>query len=94
MLKQLSQDVYLTIDVDIFDPSLVPATGTPEPGGLLWPEVLNILKQVCATKNMVGFDVVELLPHKGDIASDFTVAKLVWKMMGMSSSKSSIIGDM
>jgi agmatinase len=79
---QLRKDVYLTIDVDIFDPSVVPATGTPEPGGLFWYEVLDILKGVCATKNVVGFDVVELAPRKGDIASDFTIAKLIYKLIG------------
>jgi agmatinase len=79
---QLHKDVYLTIDVDIFDPSVVPATGTPEPGGLFWYEVLDVLKGVCATKNVVGFDVVELAPRKGDIASDFTIAKLIYKIIG------------
>jgi agmatinase len=80
--RQLSKDVYLTIDVDVFDPSVIPATGTPEPGGLFWYEVLDILKSVCATKNIVGFDVVELSPRKGDISSDFTIAKLVYKILG------------
>lgn len=80
--NQLHKDVYITIDVDVFDPSLVPATGTPEPGGLFWYEVLDILKGVCATKNIVGFDVVELAPRKDDIASDFTIAKLIYKVLG------------
>ena len=80
--KQLHKDVYITIDVDVFDPSVIPATGTPEPGGLFWYEVLDILKSVCAAKNVVGFDVVELSPRKGDIASDFTIAKLIYKLMG------------
>lgn len=79
---QLSQNVYITIDVDVFDPSIIPSTGTPEPGGMLWYEVLDILKGVCATKNVVGFDVVELSPKKGDIVSDFTAARLVHKVMG------------
>jgi agmatinase len=79
---QLHKDVYITIDVDVFDPSVVPATGTPEPGGLFWYEVLDILKGVCATKNVVGFDVVELAPRQGDIASDFTIAKLIYKILG------------
>ncbi|MBN2058499.1 MAG: agmatinase [Candidatus Saganbacteria bacterium] len=84
---QLSQNVYITIDVDVFDPSIIPSTGTPEPGGMLWYEVLDILKGVCATKNVVGFDVVELSPKKGDIVSDFTAARLVHKVMGYISSK-------
>ncbi|MDD5594043.1 MAG: agmatinase [Candidatus Margulisbacteria bacterium] len=79
---QLRKDVYITIDVDVFDPAVIPATGTPEPGGLFWYEVLDILKGVCATKNVVGFDVVELSPRRGDIASDFTAAKLVYKLIG------------
>jgi agmatinase len=85
--SQLSKNVYITIDVDVFDPSVIPSTGTPEPGGLFWYEVLDILQRVCRDKNVVAFDVVELAPRKGDIASDFTVAKLVWKMMGYLSAK-------
>jgi agmatinase len=85
--NQLNQNVYITLDVDVFDPSVVPATGTPEPGGMYWYEVLDVLKGVCATKNIVGFDVVELSPRKGDNVSDFTVAKLVYKIMGLISAK-------
>jgi len=80
--NQLSQNVYITIDVDVFDPSIVPAVGTPEPGGMFWYEVLDILSLICQDKNIVGFDVMELSPRKGDLASDFTVAKLVYKVMG------------
>ncbi len=82
IVEQLHKDVYLTIDVDVFDPSVVPATGTPEPGGLFWYEVLDLLKAVCAKKNIVGFDVVELSPRRGDLAPDFTIAKLIYKLMG------------
>ncbi len=84
--NQLSKDVYITIDVDVFDPSLIPATGTPEPGGMFWYEVIDILSRVCRDKNIIGFDVVELAPIKGMHASDFTVAKLVYKIMGYISS--------
>lgn len=80
--NQLHKNVYITIDVDVFDPSVIPATGTPEPGGMFWYEVLDVLKGVCATKNVIGFDVVELAPRKGDNAPDFTVAKLIYKLMG------------
>lgn len=80
--NQLTKDVYITIDVDIFDPSVIPSTGTPEPGGMFWYEVLDILKGVCQTKNVVGFDVVELAPRKGEIAPDFTIAKLIYKVIG------------
>jgi agmatinase len=80
---QLSKNVYITIDLDVFDPSVLPATGTPEPGGMFWYEVLDILKDVCATKNVVGFDVMELSPRKGENVSDFTAAKLIYKLMGL-----------
>jgi agmatinase len=86
--NQLSKDVYITIDVDVFDPSLIPATGTPEPGGMFWYEVIDILSRICRDKNIVGFDVVELAPIKGMHASDFTVAKLIYKIMGYITSKS------
>lgn len=82
ILKQLSKNVYITIDVDVFDPSVVPAVGTPEPGGYDWYKVLEILRTVIANKNVVGFDVVELSPRKDDLASDFTVAKLIYKLIG------------
>jgi agmatinase len=78
----LSRHVYLTIDVDVFDPVVIPATGTPEPGGYAWAELLSILKKVCAQHRIVGFDVVELSPRRGDIASDFTAARLVYKLIG------------
>lgn len=79
---QLHKNVYISIDVDVFDPSVIPSTGAPEPGGMFWYEVLDVLKGVCATKNTVGFDVVELAPRKGDNAPDFTAAKLIYKLMG------------
>jgi len=85
--NQLSRDVYITIDVDVFDPSVIPATGTPEPGGMFWYEVLDVLKGVCRDKNVVGFDVVELAPRRDEPASDFTIAKLIYKIMGFLSSK-------
>ncbi|MFC1571640.1 agmatinase [Candidatus Margulisiibacteriota bacterium] len=86
IIDRLSDNVYITIDVDVFDPSVVPATGAPEPGGLGWYKVLNILAEVCKAKNVVGFDVVELSPRKGDIASDFTIAKLIYKLISYISS--------
>lgn len=82
ILKQLSDTVYITFDVDVFDPSIVPATGTPEPGGLLWEQILNVLKQVIKEKNVVGMDFVELAPRKDDNVSDFTIAKLIYKAIG------------
>ncbi len=82
ILKQLSKDVYVTIDIDGLDPSIVPATGTPEPGGLGWYQVLDLLKAVAKEKKVVGFDLVELSPVKGLHAADFIAAKLTYKMIG------------
>ena len=82
VLASLSPRVYLTIDLDGFDPSLVPATGTPEPGGLDWYQVTALIRAVAARKQIVGMDVVELLPHPGHHASDFLAAKLVYKCLG------------
>jgi agmatinase len=78
----LTDNVYLTIDVDCFDSSVVPATGTPEPGGLDWYQVDGLLEQVAKHRTVVGFDVVELLPTKGQWASDFLVAKLIYRILG------------
>ena len=77
----LVDDVYLTIDLDAFDPSLVPATGTPEPGGMLWSEVNELVRRLVARRRLVAFDVVELLPQPGHHASDFLAAKLVYRVL-------------
>lgn len=82
VLADLSQEVYLTIDLDGFDPSLVPATGTPEPGGLDWYQATSLVRAVAEHKKIVGMDVVELLPQPGDHASDFLAARLVYKSLG------------
>jgi len=82
VLDDLSAHVYLTIDVDGFDPSIIPATGTPEPGGLDWHQVTSLVKAVADHKKIVAMDVVELLPQAGDHASDFLAAKLVYKCLG------------
>jgi agmatinase len=70
------------VDLDVFDPAIMPATGTPEPGGLGWYDALGVLRKAISKKNVVGFDVVELCPLPGNIAPDFLAAKLVYKMMG------------
>jgi agmatinase len=75
--------VYLTIDVDGFDPSLVPATGTPEPGGLGWRPALDFLDKLFRRARVVGCDVVELAPIEGLHHVDFTIARLVYKLIGM-----------
>jgi agmatinase len=81
-LKQLKGPVYVTVDLDVFDPGLMPAVGTPEPGGLPWYRVLKILKQVGEQCNVIGADVVELCPIPGLVGPDFLSAKLVYKMIG------------
>lgn len=76
-----TENVYITIDLDGFDPSILPATGTPEPGGLGYYQVLRMLRKVFETKNVVGFDIVELCPNQNDPSSDFVMAKLYYKML-------------
>jgi agmatinase len=83
VVAQQKQNVYVTIDLDAFDPSLLPATGTPEPGGLSWNEVNGVLERLCTERNVIGFDVVELLPRKELWASDFVAAKLVYRFLSM-----------
>ena len=80
--KNLRGDVYVSIDLDVFDPSIMPATGTPEPGGLYWRDVLSLLRLVAAKCNIRGFDVVELAPMPGMVAPDFMAAKLIYRLMG------------
>ncbi|HET9983183.1 MAG TPA: agmatinase [Longimicrobiales bacterium] len=82
VLARLGDDVYISFDVDGFDPSLVPSTGTPEPGGLAWYPVLKLLRRVFRERNVLSADVVELAPIPGFAAPDFLVAKLVYKMIG------------
>jgi agmatinase len=82
VLKNLSRNVYISIDVDGFDPSVIPATGTPVPGGFLWYDALQVVKKVCRSKNIAGVDVVELSPVKNLQVSEFTVAKLIYRLMG------------
>lgn len=82
IVSRLSRNVYITIDLDGFDPSVIPATGTPEPGGLFWSDFLKLMRAVFENKNVVGFDVVELAPIKGQPASDFLAALAVYKMIG------------
>ncbi|MFC1732647.1 agmatinase [candidate division KSB1 bacterium] len=81
-IDALSDDVYITFDIDAFDPSIMPATGTTEPGGLLWYQTLRFLKLVFEKKNVVGFDLVELAPIKDRPDCDFMAAKLVHKVIG------------
>ncbi len=79
----LSENVYITIDLDAFDPSIMPSTGTPEPGGMGWYQTLTFLKKVIESRNLVGFDVVELCPLKTNRAPDFLAAKLIYRILSM-----------
>ncbi|MBT3800878.1 MAG: agmatinase, partial [Bacteroidetes bacterium] len=80
-ISLMTNNVYLTIDLDAFDPSIMPATGTPEPGGLHWDSTLKYLKKVFETKNVVGFDIVEFAPIRGLKAPGFLVSKLYYKLL-------------
>lgn len=81
VLEVLGSNVFITFDLDAFDPSIMAATGTPEPGGLLWYETLEFLRRVFDEKNVVGFDIVELCPNENHPASNFAAAKLYYKML-------------
>jgi len=81
VIDALGENVFITFDLDALDPSIMPSTGTPEPGGLLWYETLQFLQQVFEHKNVVGFDIVELCPNEVDKSSDFLAAKLYYKML-------------
>jgi agmatinase len=80
-IELMTDTVYITFDLDVFDPSIMPATGTPEPGGLDWYTITAYLKKVFARKNVVGFDIVELAPIKGLHHPEFLSAKLYYKML-------------
>lgn len=82
VLRRLTDEICITVDLDVFDPSIMPATGTPEPGGLGWYDVTGVLRKAISNRRVVGFDVVELCPLPGNIAPDFLAAKLVYKMIG------------
>jgi agmatinase len=83
VLATLSDDVYVTFDLDGLDPAILPATGTPEPGGLDWYEAVDLLAAVARRSRIVGFDVVELAPLAGQAASDFTAARLTYRLIGL-----------
>lgn len=84
ILKSLSDTVYITIDLDVFDPSIMAAVGTPEPGGIYWHQALHLLKAISHKKKIVGFDIVELCPDQGSASCAFLAAKLAYKLIGYS----------
>ena len=83
ILDSLSEDVFITFDLDALDPGILPATGTPEPGGLDWFEAVDLLKAVAERSRIVGFDIVELAPIAGQVASDFLAARLTYRLLGL-----------
>jgi agmatinase len=78
----LRGDLYLTIDLDVLDPAVMPATGTPEPGGIAWRDLLRLVREVAKRCRIRGFDVVELAPIPGMVAPDFLASKLIYRTMG------------
>ncbi|MBU0758938.1 MAG: agmatinase [Candidatus Omnitrophica bacterium] len=78
----LSDHVYISIDLDVFDPSIMPSVGTPEPGGMLWYDFLQAVRGIIQGKRVVAFDVVELCPIKDMVGPDFMAAKLIYKLLG------------
>lgn len=80
-IDQMTDNVFITFDLDVLDPSIMPSTGTPEPSGLLWSETVEFLKKVFEEKNVVGFDMVELCPNPTNKAPDFLAAKLYYKLL-------------
>ena len=81
-LEVLKEKVYISIDLDVLDPSIMPAVGTPEPGGLGWYLMLDVLKLIAQDKEIVGFDITELAPLEGNIAPDFLASKLIYRLLG------------
>jgi agmatinase len=82
VIETLSEQVYLTVDLDVLDPSVMPSTGTPEPGGMDWYTLLELIRKVARKKELVGFDVMELCPSRQNRAPDFLAAKLIYKILG------------
>lgn len=80
-IDKLTDNVYITIDLDVFDPSIMPSTGTPEPGGPAYIELIHFLRDVIRYKNVVGFDVVELCPNQTNKSPDFIAAKIIYQLL-------------
>ena len=80
-IETLSENVYITIDLDVFDPSLIPSTGTPEPGGPEYFEIMHFLRDVIRERNVIGFDVVELCPSPANKGPDFIAAKIIYQLL-------------
>jgi len=87
-LDKLTENVYITIDLDVFDPSIMPSTGTPEPGGPAYFELLHFMRDVIKTRNVVGFDIVELCPSATNKSPDFIAAKIIYQLLSYKFAKS------
>ncbi len=87
IIESLSQDVYITIDVDVLDPSIMPAVGTPEPDGMSWRQILDIVESVTRHKHVVGFDLMEFCPAEGSSSCAYLLAKLAYKVIGYAASQ-------
>ena len=85
VISKLSDPVYVSVDLDVFDPSVMAAVGTPEPGGMSWSQVTGLLRAVAESRRIVGFDVCELAPREGPMACTYTAAKLVYKLIAYAS---------
>jgi len=83
VVRELNENVYITLDLDVFDPAFMPSTGTPEPGGMDWWAVMRLLQAVSEDKRVVGFDVVELCPNEHNRAPDFLAAKLIYRLLSL-----------
>ena len=77
------ENIYITFDVDAFDPSIMPATGTPEPGGLAWHQTFELLERIVSARQIIGFDLVELAPVSGMHFPEFTVARFIYNLLGL-----------
>lgn len=86
VVSSLSSRVYISIDLDVLDPSIMSAVGTPEPGGLSWQQILELLRAVARSKRIVGFDLLELCPKEGPTSCAFLAAKLAYKLVGYATS--------
>lgn len=87
IIRQLNKKVYISIDADVLDPSIMPGTGTPEPGGLAWPILLRLLRQVCLEKKVIAADIVEVIPLPNIPLCEYTAAKLALKLMNFAAIK-------
>jgi agmatinase len=93
VIATLPPTIYVTVDLDVFDPSLMEAVGTPEPGGLDWWEVTGLLRRACAARTVVGADVVELAPSEGPESCAFAAAKLTYTMIGYVTADRAVLAE-